>query len=506
VDGGEELPKVSKVVTLSSGCVCRKCGHETVAVVLRKTDPYCRSCFEAYVTHKFRSTIGKNRPVPVGTAVLVAVSGGISSLATLRMVHAAVTNPTNKRLRITPHFLHVTHTEGASPDALQRTQLIAAAVTSLGYPLHLLPFSEGVGKHESPLAFSTLPPHSKEFQIPDAPSPDLDNLLASCASLSTRSCLSATLLRALLARACVVLQCGAMFTCHSATHLATELLASIAAGGGSTVADKLAFAEIERCSEVATFKPAMELHEEELLHMLRLSGLPFVEKQVDIRSISGCTRAFLGGLQADFPSTVPTVLKITTKLMPYRRPPDDLTASDRVIIDNGVGDAVMNADLVNGLKIDDTLVNGDTENVLELKNKVSDSSDTLVNGDTENVLELKNEISDSSYIGEVLNSDLKASTPGKSITCALCRYHLDTFQPAASAIRASEISRILSGQQTEGSEEDQIEGIDGDKRTEEQIKEVGDEKSDQDLKTLLCYACRRVAGDMVPRGSLKAVF
>ena len=58
-----------------------------------------RSCFEAYVTHKFRSTIGKNRPVPVGTAVLVAVSGGISSLATLRMVHAAVTNPTNKRLR-----------------------------------------------------------------------------------------------------------------------------------------------------------------------------------------------------------------------------------------------------------------------------------------------------------------------------------------------------------------------------------------------------------------------
>ena len=56
-------------------------------------------------------------------------------------------------------------------------------------------------------------------------------------------------------------------------------------GGGSTVADKLAFAEIERCSEVATFKPAMELHEEELLHMLRLSGLPFVEKQVDVSSL-----------------------------------------------------------------------------------------------------------------------------------------------------------------------------------------------------------------------------
>ena len=46
----------------------------------------CRNCFEAYCTHKFRMSFGKNRLVRDGEKALVAFSGGLSSTAMLHLV------------------------------------------------------------------------------------------------------------------------------------------------------------------------------------------------------------------------------------------------------------------------------------------------------------------------------------------------------------------------------------------------------------------------------------
>lgn len=67
-----------------------------------------RSCFEAYATHKFRSSLGKRKGILTpGQSVAVALGDGAASYALLHFVHTAVSSLSNKRLRITPVFITV---------------------------------------------------------------------------------------------------------------------------------------------------------------------------------------------------------------------------------------------------------------------------------------------------------------------------------------------------------------------------------------------------------------
>jgi len=58
-DVSDSLSEVSISTDLSynsttSSNVCRKCNDEDAMIVLRGKDRYCRKCFTANVTHKFR--------------------------------------------------------------------------------------------------------------------------------------------------------------------------------------------------------------------------------------------------------------------------------------------------------------------------------------------------------------------------------------------------------------------------------------------------------------------
>lgn len=72
---------------------CRKCLVKEGTVLLQKKDVFCGDCLLEYCRHKFRSTIGKSKLLPLLSSdspqvprILVAVSGGSASLAMLDMV------------------------------------------------------------------------------------------------------------------------------------------------------------------------------------------------------------------------------------------------------------------------------------------------------------------------------------------------------------------------------------------------------------------------------------
>lgn len=67
-------------------------------MVLRRKDAYCKECFLASETHKFRAALGKTKMMKPQDNVLVACSGSQSSMALLHLLHSGVTEKHHKKL------------------------------------------------------------------------------------------------------------------------------------------------------------------------------------------------------------------------------------------------------------------------------------------------------------------------------------------------------------------------------------------------------------------------
>merc|ERR1712023_280006 len=87
----EQLMKQKqKLNTINNNLTCMKCKVNKPVLVIRVNDPLCEQCFLTYVTHKFRSTLGKSKLVQPNDGVLLAISGGHSSMALLHLVKEAL--------------------------------------------------------------------------------------------------------------------------------------------------------------------------------------------------------------------------------------------------------------------------------------------------------------------------------------------------------------------------------------------------------------------------------
>lgn len=77
--------------------LCRKCKNQA-RVVLRTKDAYCKECFLAASTHKFRATLGKTKIMKVKDRALVAFSGSQSSVALLHFLRSGLDEEQHKKL------------------------------------------------------------------------------------------------------------------------------------------------------------------------------------------------------------------------------------------------------------------------------------------------------------------------------------------------------------------------------------------------------------------------
>uniref|UniRef100_A0A8D0ZJU0 Cytoplasmic tRNA 2-thiolation protein 2 n=1 Tax=Sus scrofa TaxID=9823 RepID=A0A8D0ZJU0_PIG len=91
---------------------CVKCKEGLPVVVIRAGDAFCRDCFKAFYTHKFRAVLGKNRLIFPGEKVLLAWSGGPSSSSMVWQVLEGLSRDSAKRLRFVPGVIYVDGTCG----------------------------------------------------------------------------------------------------------------------------------------------------------------------------------------------------------------------------------------------------------------------------------------------------------------------------------------------------------------------------------------------------------
>uniref|UniRef100_A0A8D1MFI5 Cytoplasmic tRNA 2-thiolation protein 2 n=1 Tax=Sus scrofa TaxID=9823 RepID=A0A8D1MFI5_PIG len=137
---------------------CVKCKEGLPVVVIRAGDAFCRDCFKAFYTHKFRAVLGKNRLIFPGEKVLLAWSGGPSSSSMVWQVLEGLSRDSAKRLRFVPGVIYV---DGVRPSAVGAASLCPGAGGDRG----------GLQGGRGPLPAAAVCPRGREGGAAEPPLP-----------------------------------------------------------------------------------------------------------------------------------------------------------------------------------------------------------------------------------------------------------------------------------------------------------------------------------------------
>uniref|UniRef100_L7M1D3 Cytoplasmic tRNA 2-thiolation protein 2 n=1 Tax=Rhipicephalus pulchellus TaxID=72859 RepID=L7M1D3_RHIPC len=299
-------------VASTSDKTCKTCG-DTAHLVLRKKDAYCKTCFVANCTHKFRATLGKSKLLKPGNKVLVAFSGGPSSAAMLRLLRDGFSEDTHKKLLFEPSLVYVYDDSSVLGTHGDVTDLMKES----GFPYYTCSLDS---------LYSTerlkLDPSSRCPELGDSNGAARTAFAAACQSFKTltdresfyRLCLRRLLLR--LARDNGFLK---VFTAETGTSLAATLLTTIALGRGAQLREEVGFVD-DRDPRVLLLRPMREFSSEEVQLFNEHCNVRFRAQTAPSAggesraSVFRLTAAFVNGLQENFPATVSTVWRTGDKI------------------------------------------------------------------------------------------------------------------------------------------------------------------------------------------------
>ncbi|GFN92363.1 cytoplasmic tRNA 2-thiolation protein 2 [Plakobranchus ocellatus] len=327
------------------GAKCVKCGAPGV-LVTRIHDAFCKSCFQVYVVHKFRSAIGKSKLIRDGEAVLVAFSGGTNSSAMLHLIKDGLSLRAHKKLRFTPTLLHIDETCLLGSESLEwkvKQNQVKNIMLDSGFPSYWTQLEQSVmiqkdhasgmsNKGESaadyerngtPLLLHYISGKSGMTDLSLVSSSEdagkLRDLVRSLGNLTAQENFIQNLRNQMLVQAACQLGFSKVLTAENSTHLAIRILSDIAQGRGSQVSLDTGISD-ERNGEVMFMRPVRELNAKELAMYNTVFGvesvfIPTLSTMTPLASsIERLTESFVTGLQADFPSTVSNIVRTSGKL------------------------------------------------------------------------------------------------------------------------------------------------------------------------------------------------
>ncbi|XP_046394391.1 cytoplasmic tRNA 2-thiolation protein 2 isoform X2 [Ischnura elegans] len=306
--------------------LCKRCSLETACVVLRTKDPYCRSCFLKYATHKFRATLGKSKLVRPNDRVLICSSGSQSSVALLRFVADGLSEQANKRFLFTPMVVYVDEGAIAGVSREERLEAIKAAAVQAGhlsFPFYSVQLSNSLNL--GTVRMDKVDSKGEGIDLSErelvAGDEQLLALFSGVTTLTAKEDLLGKIRHNLLVAVAKELHCNKMFLADNGSHLAVALISGVAAGRGACLPSDCGFCDA-RDSAVMVLRPLKEFMSKEIAFFCVLNKLVPVTvpslctKASRMASIRRLTEDFLHGLQADFPSTFSSVIKTGDKLAP----------------------------------------------------------------------------------------------------------------------------------------------------------------------------------------------
>lgn len=299
-----------------SSSTCKTCG-ETAHLLLRKKDPYCKTCFIANCTHKFRSTLGKSKLLKPGEKVLVGFSGGPSSAAMLQLLRDGFSEDAHKKLLFEPSLVYVDDSSalGTQSDEVSFQEVIDLMRES-GFPYYTCRLDSLFSAERL-----NLDPSSRCTEVTDGEGSRAAFTTAyqSFKSLTDRESFYRLCVRRLLLRLARDNGFVKVFTAETGTLLAATLLSTIALGRGAQLREEAGFLD-DRDPQVLLLRPMREFSSKEIalfnVHRnvrFRVQTTPSTGREARA-SVARLTGEFVNGLQENFPATVSTVWRTGDKI------------------------------------------------------------------------------------------------------------------------------------------------------------------------------------------------
>lgn len=295
------MPKRRKIRSRS----CIKCKGEKGHLLVRGL-VYCKTCLQALVVQNFKKSINECITPATSSSTVLAVgySGGLGSTLLLHLVAQSLVSNSQRTRRHRWDEVHVIHVHDPSipgdEDTLAKIESAVAAYPSFHLTLVPLDQSFAGGGYEGSPASSL---HTFRSNMPTQ----------TATTDGTR-----LLTRRLLERTSKSLGATHLLLGRSMSSLSMSLLSSVCLGRGFTIAD-------ERQSSsggVISFNPLKDLGSKECAAYAWWNNIQVISSQITRPSLTGTsgeiqelTRAFITGLEKDYPSTVSTIVKTCAKVV-----------------------------------------------------------------------------------------------------------------------------------------------------------------------------------------------
>lgn len=318
-------PTTSPDPTAASFCAVCSVPGARVDVYLPLRQPQCAACFLAHVRHKFRANLGANKMIPRGGRVLVCYDGTANSSVLLDMIRFGTTMDRFKKLHIEPCVLYIdecclkSSSSTSQPEIrerLERLETIREHLKQFDLDSFYISMAQSKSTNCAPINFDTVGMETiTAGALVDAET-TFARTVDAFATLTARQeyvhCIWKHIIRESAAR----LNCAFAFTAEICPDLAVTLLANIALGRGTSVAEDVSFCDAR--DAVRILRPMRDFSTQEVTEYVRLAPVRCCaddkSQSSEFDSIQNLTRSFVNGLQANYQSTISTVFRTGSKI------------------------------------------------------------------------------------------------------------------------------------------------------------------------------------------------
>ncbi|XP_044252778.1 cytoplasmic tRNA 2-thiolation protein 2 [Tribolium madens] len=312
LDNLKYMPSKEKPSSFSK---CNKCREAVPIVVLRSKDKYCRNCFLAGATHKFKATLGKHKLIRPNDRVLVVHKCGHPSTALLHFIRTGLDLETHKKLRFEPVVLFVEeHTHLPPTDRQELVRKVEKEVLQFEFQIYLTSLSKLITTKS---VESVLYTNSDYLELCKDDQTAVAEYVDQQLNETNKNDFLNIIKQKLLVKIAKHLSCKFVFTPETSSDVASQLLTDISLGRGSHVSLNASFCDF-RDEFVKTLRPLRLFDLKELAFYNHLNSLePITFRKIDenpYKSVQQLMKKFVNELQVNYPATVTTILKTGDKL------------------------------------------------------------------------------------------------------------------------------------------------------------------------------------------------
>jgi cytoplasmic tRNA 2-thiolation protein 2 len=303
--------------------ICKKCNVDKSSIKVDFKNSMCELCFQHYVRHKFRATLGSTKIVRRDSQVLIDFSGSIENICLLHMIKFGLEQEKFKRLCIEPELIFIDENCCDENDLLtrfERIQEMVKLLTSLGdFKCYYTSISGSIGNKENIKTINEITLDSLKIIMRDEET--FLKHFKTLKSLTAKQDFIVMSKNKILRDLASVMNIQYIFLSETSLTLASKLLTNISLGRGSSTAFDVAFCD-DRDENLKIIRPIKDMSVVEIENYARLNNLNQVRQSLygvndgQFTSIQNLTSNFIEGLQKNYSSTVSTVFRTCSKIAP----------------------------------------------------------------------------------------------------------------------------------------------------------------------------------------------